>query len=351
MIFTSDNAAGAAPEILAAVTAAAGGAAMPYGADPLTAELEERVRTVFEAPEARVHLVATGTAANALALACLCPPWATVYAHEASHIEVDECAAPEFYTGGAKLTLIGGADARMSADALAERARHGGARGVHHVQNGAVSITQATELGDVYGLDEIAGISGIARNHGMGLHMDGTRFANALARTNATPAEMSWKAGVDVLCLGATKNGAMAAEAVILFDPERSWEFELRRKRGGHLFSKMRFVAAQMNAYLTDGLWLRLAGHANAMADRLAAGIAGIEGARVTNTVGANMLFVALRARQHRALEAAGARYYLWPSVQDAAAPDDAALHVRLVCSHQTTEAEVDRFLEVLGNA
>jgi threonine aldolase len=351
MIFTSDNAAGCAPEILAAVTAAAEGHAMPYGADPVTAELEERVRELFEAPEARVFPVATGTAANALALACLCPPWATVYAHTLSHIEVDECGAPEFYSGGAKLTLIDGAEARMPVAALAERARDGGARAVHNVQNGAVSLTQATELGAVYSPGELAALCGVARDHGMPVHMDGTRFANALARTNATPAEMSWKAGVDVLCLGATKNGAMAAEAVILFDPERSWEFELRRKRGGHLFSKMRFVSAQMNAYLTDGLWLRLAGRANAMADRLAAGIARIDGARVTNEVGANMLFVEMRPGQHRALEAAGARYYPWPAVQDVGGADEAPFRARLVSSHDTTEAEVDRFLEVLGNA
>ncbi len=351
MIFTSDNAAGAAPEILAALGLAAEGRAMPYGADAATARVEARLRELFEAPEARAFLVGTGTAANALALACLCPPWATVYAHAESHVEKDEFAAPEFYTGGAKLTLVDGPHAKMRAERLAELARHGGARGVHHVQNGAVSVTQATERGALYSTDEIAGIAEIAHSRGMALHMDGTRFANALARSNASPAEMSWKAGVDVLCLGATKCGALGAEAVIFFSPEKAWEFELRRKRGGHLFSKMRFLAAQMEAWLADGLWLRLAGHANAMADRLAEGIAAAPGARVLNEVAANMVFAEIGRAQHRRLQAAGARYYLWPAAQDGAAEDGPPLTIRLVCSHETAEAEVDGFLAALADA
>lgn len=349
MIFTSDNAAGVVPEILEAVAGAASGAAMPYGNDDRTAACEALVREVFEAPEARVYLVATGTAANALALACLCPPWGTVYAEANAHIERDECGAPEFFTAGAKLTLIEGRDALIDVGALARAAAEGAGAPVHSVQNGAVSVSQATELGAAYGLDEIAAIAETAHRHGMGVHMDGTRFANALVRLGCSPAEMSWRAGVDVLCLGATKNGAMAAEAVILFDTARAWEFELRRKRGGHLFSKMRFLAAQMEAYLTDGLWLRLAGHANAMADRLAAGIEGCEGARVTNRLGANMVFAEMRLDQHRRLAAAGARYYAWPRSQSMDGPPETPVHVRLVCSHATAPAEVDRFLETLS--
>ncbi len=351
MIFTSDNAAGVAPEILAAVGRAAEGPAMPYGADRVTAAAEARVREVFEAPDARVFLVGTGTAANALALACLCPPWGTVYAHEESHVERDECGAPEFFTGGAKLTLIDGDGARMRPATLEAKAVDAGRPGVHHVRNGAVSLTQATEQGAVYPVAEVAAIAEIARAHGMALQMDGTRFANALVRTNASPAGMSWRAGVDVLCLGATKNGAMAAEAVILFDPAKAEEFELRRKRGGHLFSKMRFVAAQMDAYLAEGLWLRLAARANAMADRLAAGIGRAGGARVLNEVGANIVFAEIRRGQHRRLTEAGARYYVWPKAQPLDGPDDAPVSVRLVCSHDTTEDEVDRFLEVAAGA
>jgi threonine aldolase len=217
MFFTSDNAAGVHPAILAAVGRAGEGPAMAYGSDPLTAAAEARIREVFEAPEARAYLVATGTAANSLALACICPPWATVYAHEVSHIENDECGGPEFFTGGAKLTLLGGPEAKIDPAALAHRLRFAAPYGVHNVQNGALSVTQATERGAVYSLAEVKALAAMAKAGGMRVHMDGTRFANAVARLGCTPAEASWKAGVDVLCLGATKNGAMAAEAVILF--------------------------------------------------------------------------------------------------------------------------------------
>lgn len=349
MFFTSDNAAGAAPEIMAAVQEAGRGFSRAYGDDDISRRVEERVRDVFEAPEARAFTVATGTAANSLALACLCPPWATVFCHDISHIEVDECGAPGFYTGGATLTLLDGDNAKMRVQAVRDAIAAGGHASVHNVQNGAVSITQATELGSIYTLDEIRQIAGAAKARGMGVHMDGTRFANAVMRSGANPAEMSWKAGVDILCLGATKNGALAAETVILFNPDLAHEFELRRKRGGHLFSKMRVVSAQADAYLTDGLWLRLAAHANAMADRLAAGIAAIEGAEVTNSVEANMLFVTMRLDQHRRLQAAGAQYYPMNHAQDPNGPGDSPWDVRLVPSFQTTEEDVDRFLEVLA--
>ena len=348
MIFTSDNASGAAPEIVEAIVRSEVGYAMPYGNDDVTATAQAQVREVFEAPEAAVYFVATGTAANALSLACLCPPWATVYCHRSAHIEEDECAAPEFYTGGAKLTLLDGDDAKMTEAGLREAIAQAAPVGVHNVQKGALSLTQATEAGAAYTLHEVRTLAGIARNAGLPVHMDGTRLANALARQNVSPADMTWRAGVDILCLGATKNGAMAAEAVVIFDPARAWEFELRRKRGGHLFSKMRFIASQMGAYLTDGLWLRLAGHSNAMADRLADGINAIDGARVTNTMGANMLFPEITLAQHKRLEAAGARYYTTtPFDPDGA--DDQRIKIRLVASFRTTEANVDRFLEVLA--
>jgi threonine aldolase len=348
MIFTSDNASGAAPEIMAAVAASEAGYAMPYGNDETTAQAQARVREVFEAPEAAVYFVATGTAANALSLACLCPPWATVYCHKGSHIEEDECAAPEFFTGGAKLTLLGGDDAKIRTQEL-EAAIGGSARvGVHNVQKGALSLTQATELGAAYTLEEVRTLAGIARNAGLPVHMDGTRLANVLARQNVSPADMTWRAGVDILCLGATKNGAIAAEAVVIFDPARAWEFELRRKRGGHLFSKMRFISAQMEAYLTDDLWLRLARHSNAMADRLADGIEAAPDARVTNTVGANMLFPEITLAQHKRLQDAGARYYTVTPF-DPEGSDDQVIKIRLVASFRTTEADVDGFVAALA--
>ncbi len=351
MWFTSDNAGPAAPRIVAAVVAANEGHAMPYGADDASARVVEQVREIFEAPEAVVHLAATGTAANSLALATLVKPWEAVYCHEEAHVEVDECGAPEFYTGGAKLALIPGADAKMRPEALAARLAAACHAGVHNVQRGAVSITQATELGAVHTPEEIAALTRCARRWNMPVHMDGTRFSNAVARLGCTPAELSWKAGVDVLCLGATKCGAMAAEAVIFFGPEaekRGWEFELRRKRGGHLFSKMRYVAAQMSAWLEDGLWLDLAGRANAAADRLAAGLRASGLAELPNPVEANMLFPLLPRAAHERLKAAGARYYGWPNEPAETGPADEMLGCRLVCNWATRDEDVDAFLAAL---
>ncbi|MEO1274367.1 MAG: beta-eliminating lyase-related protein [Pseudomonadota bacterium] len=338
MIFTSDNASGAAPEVMAALVAANEGYTMPYGADDGTARVETMVRDIFAAPEARVFLVATGTAANALALATLAPPWGSVLCHRIAHIEVDECGAPEFYSGGAKLALLGGDEAKIAPNAL--EAALAPQASVHNVQPSALSITQATERGAVYGVGEVSALAAIARRHGLRVHMDGTRFANALVATNATPAAMSHEAGVDVLCLGATKCGALAAEAVVLFDPALAREFELRRKRGGHLFSKMRFVAAQMEAWLADGLWLRLAGHANAMGARLADGLRA-KGVPVLSAAEANLLFAHFTDDQHAALQAAGARYYPDPA-------PEGGVHARLVASFATRAEDVDALLAAL---
>jgi threonine aldolase len=347
MFFASDNAAGVHPAILEALTHAAQGPAMPYGNDPVTARFEAKAREVFEAPEARAFVVATGTAANSLTLATLCNPWDTVYTHALSHIENDECGAPEFYTGGAKLTLLSGEGAKVDPEDFRARLRAATPHDLHNVQPGALSLTQATEQGAVYTLDETRALTEIAHAAGLPVHMDGTRFANALVHLGCTPAEASWKAGVDVLCLGATKNGALAAEAVILFDPSLARAFELRRKRGGHLFSKMRFVAAQMEAYLTDGLWLEMAAHANALAGRLAEGIRTAPGCQLLNAPEANILFAEIPLAAHRALWEAGARYYPRETPPEGA-QDDAPVPVRLVTSFQTSEAEVDRFIDML---
>jgi threonine aldolase len=350
MLFSSDNISACAPEMFEAIAAANHGAARPYGNDEITARLEALVADVFER-RAKVYLVATGTAANALALACICPPWSTVYCHRNAHVEEDECGAPEFFTGGAKLTLLDGAHAKIDAEQLEKKLKFTGRAGVHNVQKGPLSLTQATEAGAVYTPDEVARLAGMTKAAGLPVHMDGTRFANAVARLGCTPAELTWKAGVDVLCLGATKNGALAAEAVILFDDAKAWEFELRRKRGGHLWSKMRFMAAQMEAYLSGGLWLRLAGHANAMADRLAEGLRAIPGVEIDGPVDANMMFPRFARRGHRALHDAGALYYLWPGDQSLEGPGDEPLRCRLVCSWQTTQSQVDRFVATLREA
>jgi len=335
MFFTSDNAAGVHPDILAAVARAGAGPAMAYGADPLTAGVEARIREVFEAPEARAYLVATGTAADALALACLCPPWATVYAHNGSHIENDECASPEFFTGGAKLTLLDGDDARIDEAELAGKIRNATLHGVHNVQNGALSITQATESGALYSLDQIARLSAIAHKADMGVHMDGARFANALVTLGCGPADATWRAGIDVLSFGATKNGALAAEAVIFFRPELAHEFGERRKRGGHLLSKLRFISAQLDAYLSDDLWLRNARAANRAAARLADGLSAIAGVRLVYPVEANEVFAVLPDAVIGALEGDGFGFYRMGGAEV----------IRLVASFNTSEADVDAFL------
>ncbi len=350
MWFTSDNAGPAAPEILAALAAANSGYEQSYGADAAMARVTARVREIFEAPEAAVYLVATGTAANALALACLCPPWATVYCHRHAHVAEDECAAPEFYSGGAKLTLVEGAHGRIDPGALTAAITAQIGAGVHGVQPGALSLTNATEAGTVYSPADLTALTGVARAHGLPTHLDGARFANALAHLGCSPAELSWKSGIDILSLGGTKNGLFGAEAVVLFDPARAWEFELRRKRGGHLFSKHRFLSAQIEAYLADDLWLRLARTANARAERLSRGLAALPGADLLHPTQANAVFAAWPRAGHRAAEAAGAQYYFWPGGQTLEGPPDAPVSARLVCGWSTEEAEIDAFLTLLAS-
>lgn len=349
MFFVSDNSSAAAPEVMAALAACNQGHAMPYGRDPLTERVQARLRALFEAPEAAVYLVATGTIANALALSLLCAPWQGVFCHRNAHVEEDECGAPEFYIGGGKMILVEGADAKMSPAALGEMIRFTGRGGIHNIQRGAVSITNATEHGTVYTPDEVRGLSAVARGFGLPVHMDGARFANALVATGATPAEMTWKAGIDVLSFGGTKNGCMGVEAVVIFDPARAAEFEARRKRGGHLFSKHRYLAAQMDAYLEGDLWRRLAGQANARAARLSAGLAALPGSRLVHPTEANAVFAAFPRAAHRRAMAAGAAYYLWPGDQSLEGPEDEALAARMVCSWSTTEAEIDAFIATVA--
>ena len=345
MFFASDNASGVAPEVMAALARANEGYALSYGADALMDGVRARVREVFEAPDAAVYLVATGTTANALSLATFCPPWATVYCHPEAHISVDECGAPEFFTAGAKLTLIDGADGKIAPAALAAAVAGAAPVGVHNVQPGMVSLTNLTEAGTAYSAAEIAALCTIARDAGLPCHLDGARFANALVATGASPAEMSWKAGVDVLSFGGTKNGLMGVEAVVIFDPARAWEFELRRKRAGHLFSKHRFLSAQMAAYLEDDLWLTLARRANAAGQRLAAGLVAAPDARLVHPAPANLMFATLPRATHDSARAAGAVYYLMGPPEG---PGDEPVEARFVTSWCTTEAEVDRFLALI---
>lgn len=335
MRFASDNTSGAAPEIMAAILNANDGYERSYGADAAMNRVTDLVREIFEAHEAEVRLVATGTAANALAIATHVQPWDGVLCHQHAHIAEDECNAPEFYSG-AKLVLIPGAHGRITPDGLAQALAITGESGVHGVQRGMLSLTNVTEAGTVYTPAEIAALTALAKAKGMPCHLDGARFANALVATGATPAEMTWKAGIDVLSLGGTKNGCLGVEGVVLFNPAKAWELELRRKRGGHLFSKHRFLSAQMEAYLTGGLWLRLAAQANAMGQRLVQGLR--ERQAHVPPADANMLFPEWPAGHHDRLEAAGAHFYRFP------APEGRE-RARLVASWSTTETDVDRFL------
>ena len=352
MDFASDNTSGASDLVMAALLAANGGAAMPYGVDPWTAAAEKAVQDLFER-ECAVFLVPTGTAANALALAALTPPHGAIFCHEDAHIANDECGAPEFYAAGAKLVGLPGAQGRISLATLKSALARFPRGLVKQVQPSALSITQATECGTLYALDELDALCAAAHEAGVRVHMDGARFANAVARLGCTPAQMSWRAGVDVLSFGATKNGTFCCEAVIFFDPALAHDFAFRRKRGGHTLSKGRFLGAQMSAYLKEGHWLDLARHANAMADRLRLGLAGSPGVRLPWPCEANEVFAILPRAADSALKAAGARYYHWGSrglgVEEA--PGAEEVFVRLIPSFATQAQDVDLFVEVLRQA
>lgn len=304
--FKSDNTAPVAPEIMAALQAANEGYARGYGDDPWTAQLEQRFTKLFER-DVKVFPVSTGTAANALALATLVPPYGAVLTHEEAHIVRDECGAPEFMSGGARLILTGGRGAKIAPETLAA-ALDANPTSVHTVQPRAVSITQATELGTIYQPHEIAALSKLAHARGLRMHMDGARFANAVAALGCAPADITWRAGIDVLSFGATKNGALTAEAVVFFSPEHVADFEFRRKRAAHLLSKMRYVSAQLLAYLDNDLWLKLAGRANALAQRVAMAA----GSACFEPVEANEIFLQLGDARIAALRALDFEFYDW---------------------------------------
>ena len=340
--FRSDNESPAAPEIMAAVAAANEGPARAYGDDAITARLDALFGALFEAPVS-VWPVATGTAANALAVAALTPPWGAVRCHPQAHLNVDECGAPEFYAGGAKLIPAPGEHGKIDPRGLAGALAAAGAHGEHETPPAVLSLTQATEAGTVYTPGEIMALAETARAHGMSVHMDGARFGNAVAHLGCAPADISWRAGVDVLSFGATKNGALAAEAIIDFRPGGGEELRRRRKRGGHLWSKMRFLSAQLAACAEDGLWLRLAARANAAAARLAAGVAALPGAELLHPAQANEVFVRLPPAALAALEAEGFGFHRWPAGGEGA--------IRLVASWCARDDDIDRLIACAGRA
>jgi threonine aldolase len=333
--FYSDNTATACPEILAAITAANQGLAVAYGDDQWTQRLDAVLGAFFGA-EVRAFAVATGTAANSLSLATVCPPYGAIYSHQEAHIATDECGAPGFFSGGAQLALLWGEHGKLLpgtfAAALSARPVD-----VHSVQPAALSLTQATELGTVYQPAEIAALSKLAHGRGLKVHMDGARFANALAFLDCQPADVTWRAGVDVLSFGATKNGALAAEAVVFFDRDLVRDFELRRKRAGHLLSKSRYVAAQLLAYVETGVWKRNAERTN----RLAQDIGRAAGASLLHPVEANEVFVKLGVQRRQGLRAAGFEFYDWGAESAGAA--------RFVVSWDQPDADVPALCAALG--
>ena len=334
--FASYNVSGACPEVIDAVVAANVGTANSYGDDEYTHSLESQLSEIFET-DALVFPVSSGTAANALALSAITPSYGKIYCHELAHINTDECAAPELFTGGAKLIDLPGENARITAETL-DRAVYGSGN-VHHAHPASVSITQACESGTLYPLEEIAAISSIGHSHGLKVHMDGARFANALVALDSTPAQMTWRSGIDVLSLGGTKNGCLAAEAVVFFKPELAEGFRFQHKRSGQLLSKMRFISAQLKAYLADDLWLRNARQANAMARRMSEGLAHLPGIGLAYPTQSNEVFVRITSEVVEGLRSEGVE--LNHEELDGSA-------VRFVAAWNTTSDQVDALLSVI---
>jgi threonine aldolase len=351
MNFASDNVMGASAPVLKALIRANEGAQTAYGEDPITKRVEQRFCELFER-EVAVFLVPTGTAANALALATVVPPFGLCLCHREAHIMEDECGAPEFYTHGAKLAGLDGVGAKIAAADL-EAHLSGLGRHVKQMPAKALSISQASECGLVYTPDEIGALAAVCRAHSVKLHMDGARFANALVALGCSPATMTWKAGVDLLSFGATKNGCLAAEAILVFDPALAETLAYRRKRAGHLLSKGRFLAAQLEGYLENGHWLDNARHANGLAQRLAAGLTALPRVRLAWPCEANEVFAILPRSLDQALREAGAVFHPWSALSLAggeALQRDEAL-IRLVTSFAALPEEVDRLLDVARQA
>lgn len=344
--FGSDNVSGIAPEILAAIAAANEGGVDSYGDDALSVGLDARFGELFET-EVSVLPVGTGTIANCLALALATPPWGAVFCSQEAHIVVDEANGPEFFTGGAKLTTIATGDGRLAPADVRAAATAFDPTDLHHPMRAVLSITQSTETGTLYSLEEVAALGGLARELDMVFHMDGARFANAVAALGCSPADLTWRAGVDVLSFGATKNGCLAVEAIVVFGDLRAQMPRLRRlhKRAGQLYSKMRFFAAQLEAYLEQDRWLAWASHANAQATRLAEGLAAIDGVALAWPVQANEVFLTMPVAVYEAIAAAGIGLYpLMPDGNGNGA-------IRLVTAFNTDPADVERVIAAARGA
>jgi len=349
--FRSDNESPAAPAILTALQDANAGTAWAYAEDHFSEGLDSAFSELFET-RVTVLPVSTGTVANSIALAAVTPPWGTVFCHRNAHILNDECGAPEFFGNGLRLIPIDGPEGRFDAESLRRAVRSTEGHGVHSYVPSAVSLTQSTESGTVYAPDRIAGICEAAEERGLATHLDGARFGNAVAALGCAPADVTWRAGIQLMSFGASKNGCLAAEALVIFDePCRARGIDVAvlreraerlRKRSGHLLSKMRYVSAQLLAYLQDGLWLEMAGHANAQAARFAAAIDGNPEAALEYPVEANEVFVRWTAAGFASLEQAGIQFLTWPGRDDLA---------RFVFSHCTAAEETDALIAALQDA
>ncbi len=346
MNFASDTWAPAHPKVLEALHTVNAGCFPAYGDDASMERVTEMIRDMFEAPQAAVYLVSTGTAANSLALATYAMPWSAIYCHELAHIDDDECGGPEFFTGGAKLVLLPGKHGKVLPSVLSEKLAVKPRRDVHKIQNGVLSLTNVTELGAVYSAAEISALADVAKSHDLPVHLDGARFSNAIVASGATPAEMTWKAGVDVVSFGGSKNGLMGVEAVVLFDPDKAWEFELRRKRAGHLVAKHRYLSAQMEAYLSNNLWRELAENANAQGAYLAKGLGSVDGAWFVHPQEANMMFCAWDRPGHDRARAANVPLGSY-TIEGRDGRDQMA--ARLVTNWSTTTSEVDQFVDLIA--
>lgn len=351
MNLTSDNIAPAHQSVLDALAGANHGPARPYANDDLTLRVKAQLAEVFER-EVEVFLVTTGTAANALALAQMTPPWGAVIGHAEAHVMHDECGAPEFFSNGARVVGAPGLDGKLTPAGLEALLARDFWTPPTHIAPKALTLSQATEAGTVYRPAEVAALAEVARGRGMRVHMDGARFANAVVATGASPADLTWRAGVEALSFGFTKNGAMAAEAIVVFAPDLVDGLAERRKRGGHLWSKGRYIAAQAAALLEGGLWLKLAAAANARAAELTLGLAA-RGVETAFPVEANEVFAWLPAELHEALKAKGAQYYVWTS--EAARPRASGrpgdVMARLICSFATEASDVAAFLAAIDAA
>jgi threonine aldolase len=329
----SDNSVGVAPEILAAVTAADIGGTMAYGADPWTARLHERVADVFEHDDVAVFPVVSGTAANALGLSALCPPWGAVLCHETAHIIANEGGATSLFTSAVMKGLPGDGDGRLTPGAVEDALDATRWGDPHHSQPSVVSLTQPTDHGTLYPLEQLQAVAGAARARGLRVHIDGARLANALVALDCSPADLTWRAGADVVTLGATKNGALSTDAIVCFDTALRESLTYRLKRAGHVASKMRFQSAQLDAYLTDRLWLRLAATANQAMSRLVTGLVE-RGFEPDHAPRANMVFLRADPAEIDAWAHAGLDFYRLTKDR-----------VRFVTSFRSTPEQIDEAL------